>query len=155
MAKHVPPKIEDFDNDEEEWKALLNETSEHTAIIVGASYIDATLTVLLHRYMIESSVSDEMLDPVKGPLGSFNAKANMCYVLGLISKEHLQDVIAIANMRNYCAHTRGIKSFKDPKILASFEKIKYLERVGDGSLATLGWYDAFTRFKQTRREGQV
>lgn len=145
MAKIPLPTLSDYDNDEASFNVLLRETSAHAAIVVVASYIDASLAVLLQHRFLKSDTAKQLLDPVRGTLGTFNARASLCYVLGLLSKETFQDMTTIAEMRNYCAHDPKIKTWDDSEIQRLFAKITYADRAyGKGALDDM---DPFLRFK--------
>lgn len=69
---------------------LLNSGTDFTIIIVALSYLDACLTSLLARRFKKSSVTADLLDANKGPLGSLTSKAMLAYLLGLIDKKIFQ-----------------------------------------------------------------
>jgi DNA-binding MltR family transcriptional regulator len=140
MAKITLPQMSDFDDDTEEVNKLLKETSEHASIIVLTAYIDASLAALLQRRLMECTTTEQLLDPGRGALGSFHARASMCYVLGLISKPHYQDLLIIAEMRNYCAHNHKLRGFDDPEVKKLSDKLSFMKDV----FSTM---DAFQKFR--------
>lgn len=64
----------------------LADSSDIAAIVVGVGYLDACLASLLSKRLLKSSVSEKILDPRSGALGSFAARTDMSYVLALIDK---------------------------------------------------------------------
>lgn len=126
MAKRQIVSLEILSEDSQKFFNFLNESSDLGAILVATSYLDASLAGLLHNYLIESSVSDKLL-AVRGPLGSFVARADAAYALGLISKSMYQSLLTIAEIRNECAHHHLELTFEDPEIKRHCDSLNYLK----------------------------
>jgi DNA-binding MltR family transcriptional regulator len=106
---------------------VLNDEPEFVQVIVGAAYIDACLGAMLQRFLLESSVSEKLLDARGGALGSLAARADMCYSLGLIKKELYADLTKIAEIRNTFAHHHLTLDFGDPQVAALCEQLGYID----------------------------
>jgi DNA-binding MltR family transcriptional regulator len=104
---------------------VLNDESDHSAIIVGVAYLDACLGAMLQRFLIHSTTSAKLLDPRGGALGTFSARSDVCYALGLISKVMLQDLLVLAELRNQCAHHHLLQSFADSRIADECKKLSF------------------------------
>src|SRR5687768_16031576 len=98
----LPP--EHLSEDTQQFFDVLNGSSDLVVVLVAASYIDASLAALLHKFLVESSVSSKLLDPRGGALGTFAAKLDAAYALGLIDKPLYKDLCKIAEIRNEVAH---------------------------------------------------
>ncbi|MBR4100897.1 MAG: hypothetical protein IKK51_03335 [Oscillospiraceae bacterium] len=77
-----------------------------SSIITAAAVIDATLETLIKKYLVDDSdfLKKSGIFSHSGCLGTFSAKAQMAYALGLISKELYRDIDSYRDMRNKCAH---------------------------------------------------
>lgn len=107
---------------------------DFSVVVISVSHLDASLTALLHRFLIQSSVADQMLDSRRGPLGSFATKTDLAYVLGLIPKSMHQDLQKLAEIRNQLAHNHHNSSFSDAAINDACLTLKYLGMLKNGDL---------------------
>jgi hypothetical protein len=57
-----------------------------------------------------------LFSPPLGPLGSFSARIELCYALGLSPKQVRRDLILIRKIRNDFAHQAKTLTFDDPGI---------------------------------------
>jgi len=86
--------------------------SDLTVAILGASYLDALLEDLLRTYLVQSREAKELFGQ------TFTRKARIAFALGLVSRDTLDDLGAIADVRNYFAHRVLVESasFNDPEM---------------------------------------
>jgi DNA-binding MltR family transcriptional regulator len=102
---------------------VMNNESDLACVVIGAAYLDAVLADLLNGKFTASTgpeknalrVSDKLLEP-RGALGSFMARADLAYCLGLVRQPHYQDICRIAKVRNRLAHHHLQLSFQDETI---------------------------------------
>lgn len=111
---------------------ILNGEPDFSVIIISVSYLDACLAALLNRFLIQSSVTEQMLDPHRGSLGSFAIKADLAYVLGLIPKCMYQDLQQFAEIRNQVAHQHLNLNFADKSICDGCFRLQYLGTLKNG-----------------------
>lgn len=71
--------------------------------LVGGAVIDDKLRATLERFFVDGS-SAKLLDSGNGPLGSFSARADACFALGLINKFEYDEITLIRRVRNEFAH---------------------------------------------------
>ncbi|MCG8060787.1 MAG: MltR family transcriptional regulator [Candidatus Thiodiazotropha endolucinida] len=71
---------------------------------------------LLKSHLIECTQSKELLNGGNAPLGSFSARTNMAYCLGLITELEYKEIGYIRKIRNEFAHKVHGLSFKDQKV---------------------------------------
>jgi hypothetical protein len=86
------------------WKLFEDET-DRAAAVLGGSYLDAILEQVLRSWMppnAEKTV-DAFFEP-HGFLGTFGARKNMAFALGIVDTEARDDIQRIANIRNFFAH---------------------------------------------------
>ncbi len=90
--------------------------SDRASAILIASYFDDTLEGILKKYFVSiDSSTDEIFDGY-GPLSTFNAKIDIIFRLGLISKTFKTDLHRVRKIRNHFAHNTGIISFNDEPV---------------------------------------
>lgn len=87
-----------------------------SSIITAAALIDSTLKILIEKKLIENCPKD--IFDIRGCLGTFSAKNDMAYAMGLISKELYEDIKSYGKIRNKCAHNfvldvKNIRSITD------------------------------------------
>jgi DNA-binding MltR family transcriptional regulator len=146
---------ETLSEDSQRFYDVLNDEPDHSAIIIGVSYLDACLGAMLEKFLIEGSTSKNFLDPRRGALGTFSARSDACYVLGMISKIIYQDLLTLAELRNHCAHHHLLQSFSDPDVSARCQKLSYAEAlfqhngIYKGMFAEIQLADPRTRFTLT------
>jgi DNA-binding MltR family transcriptional regulator len=111
----------------------LDTISDRAAAIVGAAIleakIEAALKVLLfdHARNAQLSIHGEMFR-FSGPLGSFSAKINLGFMLGIYTADSWRDMDYIRDIRNSFAHDLSARDFKTQRMrdlsfnLKSFEK---------------------------------
>jgi DNA-binding MltR family transcriptional regulator len=99
--------------------------------VIGAAYLDSMLDRLLTAAFIQSAEDVERMLRPDGPLGSNGSRYQLCYCLGLITREQRDDLKIVAKIRNAFAHNfksldfeadpiRGYcASLKQPEVLAA------------------------------------
>lgn len=110
---------------------LLNQGADVAVIVVAVSYVDASLSSLLAKYLLKSSVTDKLLDSRSGALGSFVARSDLAYALALIDKSMYQDLLVLAELRNETAHHHFELSFSSPSVVSHCGKLAYAANLKD------------------------
>ena len=84
---------------------LLLRESDRGAMLVAGEALNELLGELLSRLFVDDKASLELLDGgSRGALGSFSARAEACFALGLISVAERNDLAKIRKLRNEAAH---------------------------------------------------
>jgi DNA-binding MltR family transcriptional regulator len=110
----------------------LKHTSDRAAAIVGASMLELSIETLLKRVLLDykrnkdNSVHGDMFRS-SGPLGSFSAKINLAFMLGLCSAEAWRDLDYVRAIRNAFAHRIEAQRFSVEQIKAWCENLKAFE----------------------------
>lgn len=78
--------------------------SDRAAVILGAARMDVALYDLLTARLLPSPTSTDELFDGEAPLGSFSAKINMAYRLGLIEAAFARALHILRKIRNAFAH---------------------------------------------------
>ena len=91
---------EDFNEFVEEFKG----ESDRAAVILGASKLDQLLGMILEKYLLPCTNSTDTLFENNGPLGTFSAKIDLAYRLGLIDSSFCRSIHLARKIRNSFAH---------------------------------------------------
>ena len=133
MARQQIPQIEQLSAESKELFEVLNKADDISAILVATSFLDLSLASILKRKLLDNSATDRLLDTRAGALGSFVARANACYALGLLGKPIYRDLLKIAEIRNMIAHHHLSLSFKAEGIAKLCGELSYVSSLRDGS----------------------
>jgi DNA-binding MltR family transcriptional regulator len=80
------------------------EVDDRACAILGTSYIDYCLEIILLKSLANPDHAGENLFDVEKPLGTFSAKIELAYCLSLIPKSLYRDLHLIRKIRNEFAH---------------------------------------------------
>jgi hypothetical protein len=93
----------------------INDASPQGAALIAGAFLENALMTLLSKFFIEGSTSKGLFK-IGGTLGEFSACAEMAYCCGLIQKQTFQNLMNVAALRNYFAHTLPPLDFDDDRI---------------------------------------
>lgn len=113
MAKHPTPLNRPASLTE--LADVFNREGDLPTVLIGVSYLEQCLVLLLSSKMIDSSVVEKLLSP-DGALGTLQAKADAAYCLMFLGKGSYQDVSLLGRIRNSFAHTHFRLGFESPAI---------------------------------------
>ena len=119
--------VEALSADTQKFFDVLNDEPDFSVVVVSCAYLDACLGSILEKHLIQSEVSTKLLDVRSGVLGSFSARSDACYALGLISKRIYQDLLMLAELRNQFAHHHFMLDFDASGISQICASLKYAE----------------------------
>lgn len=122
MAKSVTVPVEQLSEETRALFDVLNEERDVAVILIATSFLDACLKSNLEHKLLASQTTDKLLRHT-GVLGTLNARADMCYALGLIPKSWYQNLCTFAEIRNLVAHHHLSLSFETPEIAAKVEAL--------------------------------
>jgi len=126
MARRKPLPIPLLSSDTQKLFDVLNGEGDMPAVLIATSYLDECLAALLHQFMVSGSTTESLLSPVTGALGSFSARADLAYSLGLINTFAFKDLKTIGNIRNAFAHSHLSVSFSSPQVQDLTAALGYL-----------------------------
>lgn len=78
--------------------------SDRGAPLVAAAMLDERLREILAAFMTKSRATEALLTGFNAPLGTFSARANAAYSLGLIQEDEFKEITAIRKIRNEFSH---------------------------------------------------
>jgi DNA-binding MltR family transcriptional regulator len=114
----------------EQSKALyqeLKKESDRGAALIGAAFLDDALETLLRNSFVEKlQVAERLLIDPRGALGTFSARTDLAYCLGLIGPKMYHDLNTLRVIRNSFGHTHRSMSLEDPGIKDQLATLKYL-----------------------------
>jgi hypothetical protein len=94
-----------------EFRETLTNESHRAAALMATAYIDEQLKALLKKLFVNDHKITDSLLKSSGALGSFSARIDMAYSLGLIPKNIRDDLELMRKIRNDFAHTAKHLSF--------------------------------------------
>jgi DNA-binding MltR family transcriptional regulator len=90
------------------------ESDRAAGILVGVG-LDGRMEDLLRAHLVAWPKLGERLLGENRPLGSFSARIDVAYALGLLPDTEWRNLHALRKIRNFCAHRPSV-SFTDPPI---------------------------------------
>ncbi len=131
----------------EAFRLSLLDESDRGLVLVGAAFIEEQLEALLRAHFLfeeslQNSTSEETGKFGKivnklfgyGPLGSFYAKADMAYSLGLIPEWEHWRIDLLRDVRNSFAHNIESSSFESQDVVKLLERFVSPENVRRDSI---------------------
>jgi hypothetical protein len=112
-----------------EWQATtaLANDSDRAAGLVAAAMVENRLEAAI-RFMTHADKKiEERMFHSSGPLGSFSAKIDLGFMIGIYGDLPLQELITIEDIRNRFAHRLDINSFSDQEIADRCKNLKRFE----------------------------
>lgn len=92
--------------------------------LVAAALIDDRLTETLRSFFREVASTAKLLDEGNAPLGTFSARTEACYALGLIDEYEHSEITLIRKVRNEFAHAKHGISFQTPRVKGLCSSLK-------------------------------
>jgi DNA-binding MltR family transcriptional regulator len=117
MVKVARIPIEQLSEQTAKLYEVLNEEKDLAVILIGTGFVDACLKSLLEAQFLDGSTSERLLQP-SGAVGGFRVRADLCYVLGLITKSEHKNLVTLGEIRNRVAHHHLDIDFSDAVIEA-------------------------------------
>jgi DNA-binding MltR family transcriptional regulator len=154
MAQKIPG-IEQLSQESQALYDAVNEEPDLPCVLISTSYLDQCLASLLERHFISGKTAKRLLDPRGGPIGTFSVRADICYCLGIISKDLYNNLRTVAEIRNRFAHSYLSISFDDSEVAILCEQLTFPEvalskRTEGDTGDTYDVENPFERFKGPR-----
>lgn len=103
--------------------AILERESPRGRLVVACSLLDEVLRRLLLAHFLKGDTARELVEEHGAPLSSYAARARTAYVLGLISKTEMQDVLTLGDLRNIFAHQVDV-DYDRPEVRAFAPRLR-------------------------------
>jgi len=85
--------------------ARLHDLNEQGLVLTLAAFADDSLRDLLFSYFLKNSASKRLISGYEAPLGTFSAKIDTAFALGLITPGQYSDLNHLRKIRNMFSHT--------------------------------------------------
>ena len=107
--------------------AELQLAPDYTTALVASALMETMVKYLIATHLIPLGAehTERIFGETNGILGSFSAKINMSYALGLIGPETKEVLHRIRAIRNFFAHFTKHASFDDSEIRAECERFPF------------------------------
>lgn len=123
-------KIETWDADEiptpEEYAAICGSLSPREIVIITCSILDTQLADLVSTALAQDTKELESFIGLNGdgraPIGTFSARIQAAYLLGLIDAFHLKALRALKDIRNLFSHNVKV-SISDARVVSRIKDI--------------------------------
>lgn len=94
----------------------LNRETDRGLPLVSAALIEEKLHETLYAFFCRNVAAKRLLDEAHAPLGTFSARIDACFALGLIDEFEYREINQIRKIRNEFAHAKHGLSFENERI---------------------------------------
>ncbi len=108
--------LPEFDAEMMRFMQTLQDEPDRGCVLVGAAFLDDVLKSLLELHFVNDRPVTAKLLRQDGVVGTFGARIELAYALGLVSSAVHDDLNIIRKIRNVCAHRHHPASFHTPEI---------------------------------------
>lgn len=117
---------------------ILGKLDERGLVLALAAFAEEALGDLIEAFLIPGDPAKQLLKAFNAPLGTFSARINMAYSLGLITKRQHADLDQLRRIRNEFAHNWEPMSFNDQKIAAHIRALHFSSMDDDFPTSPMG-----------------
>lgn len=125
IAAQLPPGTGDLMREVMNFRASITNETDRGAVLMSAAYLDDKLRQLIERKLVQDKKILRRAFEFNGPLGSFSARIDFAYLLGILPKNAQRDLHTIRAIRNQFAHYAAPLSYEDEKIKPLCEKLVF------------------------------
>lgn len=125
MAAKLPTEVRERTQEVMNFRMSITNETDRGAVLMSAAYLDDKLRQLIERRLVQNSKLIRRAFEFNGPLGSFSARVDFAYLLGILPKNAQRDLHTIRTIRNQFAHYAAPLSFEDEKIRPLCEKLVF------------------------------
>ncbi len=104
--------------------SILSET-DRGAVLMSAAFLDDKLKQLIEKRLVEDKKLSRRAFDFNGSLGTFSARIDFAYLIGILPKNAHKDLHKIRAIRNQFAHHAAPLSYADPKVKALCESLLF------------------------------
>lgn len=96
-----------------EFQQNLKEDTDRTCVLLAATFLESELERLLETKLVGDAEFKYHLFDIDAPLGTLSAKTRICYSLGFISKQTMENIALIELLNNAFEEHYNLTSFED------------------------------------------
>lgn len=104
----LSPQVQDLCN-------VLNDADDLACVLISVSFLDECLASMLAQHLVASKKLKAVLSPSRW-LGTYGARVDLAYLVGLIPKGLFKNLVAVGEVRNRFAHSHLSMSFSDGEV---------------------------------------
>lgn len=109
---HIGLRADEFKS----FRGLWKKDTDQGCILLAAAYLDVGLQELLKGHFVQDRKLAEELLGNSRPIGSFSARIDLTFLLGLIGRRVHRDLHLVRKIRNICAHSLQPVEFSNREI---------------------------------------
>ena len=102
----------------------LRRESDRGLALVAAALIDDKLAETLRSFSCEGTSARKLIDGMNAPLGTFSARIEACFSLGLIDDYEYKEISLMRRVRNEFAHAKHGIHFQTPRVQGLCSSLK-------------------------------
>ena len=102
----------------------LRRESDRGLALVAAALIDEKLAETLQHFFCQEASGKRLVAEVNAPLGTFSARIEACFALGLVDAFEYTEITLLRKIRNEFAHAKHATSFQTPRIQGLCSSLK-------------------------------
>lgn len=106
------------------FREAVSDQSELGQILITGSFVDNQLRIILESFLVEGRAGADLLDGMNAPIGTFSARIQVAYALGLIDQREYDSITAIRRIRNEFAH-KITTDFGNAALTKHFNKLAW------------------------------
>ena len=125
MASQLPPATGELMKEVMSFRTSITDETDRGAVLMSAAYLDDKLRQLIERRLVQDKKILRRAFEFNGPLGSFSARIDFAYLLGIVPKNAQRDLHTIRAIRNQFAHYAAPLSYEDEKIKPLCQKLVF------------------------------
>jgi DNA-binding MltR family transcriptional regulator len=125
MASQLPPETGELMKEIMSFRTSITDETDRGAVLMSAAYLDDKLRQLIERKLVQDKKILRRAFEFNGALGSFSARIDFAYLLGIIPKNAQCDLHTIRAIRNQFAHYAAPLSYEDEKIKPLCQKLVF------------------------------
>jgi hypothetical protein len=108
----------------------LQKESDRSAALIGGSVVEyhATQAIRARLHKVEKAQEWLFNPKAAGPFSNFGVKAELCYLLGITTREACAELKKIVSIRNLFAHRLDVVKFQSPDAKSLVQELGWFER---------------------------
>lgn len=115
------------------FRRSLTRESDRGCALFAAAYLDEALLALLRASFVDHEPTIREFTGTNGPLASFSARIDACFLLGLLSEAERRELHLVRKIRNDFAHKAEPIDFEHSPIADRCRQLQYSVRETDSS----------------------
>lgn len=125
LAEQLPAESGKRVKDMIAFRTSITEETDRGAVLMSAAYLDDKLKELIERRLVQDRKIVKRAFDFNGPLGTFSARIDFAYLLGILPKNACRDLHTVRAIRNQFAHHASPLSYVDEKVKLLCERLVF------------------------------